>query len=138
MLQLCGVPHPGHRIDGRSLAFVLKSSKFTSPHEAFQWQLGKQWVVREGNWKLCHELRDTSDGKERNKTIKGSQLFDIGADPGEKTDLAKANPDVVKRLTGRYEEWKKTWREGVTAGKKETGEKKKELETKEAGKKTRP
>ncbi len=33
------------------------------------------------------------------------QLFDLQADPGEQTDVAAANPDVVKKLTGAYDAW---------------------------------
>jgi arylsulfatase len=33
------------------------------------------------------------------------QLFDLQADPGEQTDLAAANPDVVKQLTTAYDQW---------------------------------
>ena len=33
------------------------------------------------------------------------QLFDLQADPGEQTDVAAANPDVVKQLTTAYDAW---------------------------------
>jgi arylsulfatase len=33
------------------------------------------------------------------------QLFDVQADPGEKTDVALANPGVVASLAGGYEVW---------------------------------
>jgi arylsulfatase len=33
------------------------------------------------------------------------QLFDLQTDPGEQTDLAAANPDVVKQLTTAYTQW---------------------------------
>jgi hypothetical protein len=48
--------------------------------------------VRTGKWKLRQE-------KEA-----GWQLFDLEADIGESTDVAAANPDVVKRLQGLIDE----------------------------------
>ncbi len=33
------------------------------------------------------------------------QLFDLQTDPGEQTDLAAANPDVVQQLTAAYTQW---------------------------------
>lgn len=33
------------------------------------------------------------------------QLFDLAADPGEKTDVAADHPDVVKRLNAEYDAW---------------------------------
>ena len=33
------------------------------------------------------------------------QLFDVKADPGEKTDVAAADPDVVEELDAAYDKW---------------------------------
>ena len=33
------------------------------------------------------------------------QLFDLQSDPGEQTDLATANPDIVKQLATAYDQW---------------------------------
>ena len=33
------------------------------------------------------------------------QLFDVKADPGEKTDIADKHPDVVKKLDAEYDAW---------------------------------
>ncbi len=33
------------------------------------------------------------------------QLFDLLADPEEKTNLAAANPEVVARLAGKIADW---------------------------------
>jgi arylsulfatase len=32
-------------------------------------------------------------------------LFDVKADPGEKTDVAAADPDVVEELDAAYDKW---------------------------------
>ena len=38
----------------------------------------------------------------------GKELYDIKADPGQKSDVASQHPKVVERLTGFYEKW---WQE---------------------------
>ncbi|MDJ0852659.1 MAG: sulfatase-like hydrolase/transferase [Myxococcota bacterium] len=47
-------------------------------------------TVREGRWKYVHKLEPA--------------LYDIEADPGERTNLARKHPEVVARLRGRLEE----------------------------------
>ena len=109
ILDLCGVPQPAHAIDGKSLVDVLKSATASSPHKRFNWQLGKQWVAREGNFKLCHDVNDTTGGRNR-KTIKGDHLYDLSKDQNETRDLAKDHPEVVKRLKKQHDAWEKSWK----------------------------
>ena len=33
------------------------------------------------------------------------ELYDLTADPGEKTDVAAAHPDVVRELDAAYDRW---------------------------------
>lgn len=37
--------------------------------------------------------------------VHGKELYDIHADPGQKTDLAKKHPEVVSRLSAFYDQW---------------------------------
>jgi hypothetical protein len=37
--------------------------------------------------------------------VNGAELYDIVADPGQRTDIAAAHPRVVERLRGEYEAW---------------------------------
>ena len=53
--------------------------------------------VRTPRWHLV------SAGK--GKKQQSWQLFDLTADPGEKTDVLAAHPDVVKTLTAEYDAW---------------------------------
>ncbi len=65
--------------------------------------------VREGKWKLC--LCAGSGGWSAPRPGKdeaglpATQLFDLDADIGEKTNLHDKNPDVVKRLTEQLQKW---------------------------------
>ncbi len=66
-----------------------------------------RWVI-EGKWKLLL----TYDGKlspryasSHPRTEKRPQLYDLDADPQENTNLAKTNPEVVKRLADRIAAW---------------------------------
>ena len=63
-----------------------------------------RWVI-EGDWKLLLTY-DGRRGKMKyppNET--GPRLFNVKADPYEKNDLAKANPERVKRLAKKIADW---------------------------------
>jgi arylsulfatase A-like enzyme len=64
-------------------------------HKTLFWDDGvKQWAVREGKWKLLFNR-------------KGSlELYDLEGDIGEKNNLAKQNPEIVKHLQQTYKAWK--------------------------------
>ncbi|MES2982881.1 MAG: arylsulfatase [Verrucomicrobiota bacterium] len=42
---------------------------------------------------------------QRWRLVDGKQLYDIQADPGQKTDIAAAHPEVVEQLRSDYETW---------------------------------
>ena len=54
-------------------------------------------VVRDGQWKLLTD-----------KEGKSVELYDIPADPGERNNLASANPAIVERLSKLALDWKAT------------------------------
>lgn len=109
LAALCGIPLPDVNIDGKSLVPVIRSSQARTPHEFFIWQSGgkpasPQWAVREGDWKLLHNpvgdaLFSAEEGGER------LYLFNIHKDVGERQNVADINPEIVKRLRGRWEKW---------------------------------
>jgi hypothetical protein len=47
---------------------------------------------------MTDRWRFVSDGDRR-------ELFDMQADPGQKTNVAQMHPDVFRRLSGDYEKW---------------------------------
>jgi arylsulfatase A-like enzyme len=95
-------------IDGRDQWPTLSGqSDAASPHEALYFYWGAELhAVRSGRWKLHvpHPYqsldtsgRDGSPGKYVRKQLELS-LFDLEQDPGESTNLAAREPEVVRRL----------------------------------------
>jgi arylsulfatase A-like enzyme len=90
-----GVTLPDDRVyDGKNMLPVLCRENKGPLHKALFWYDGAdQWAVRAGKWKLLSQ--------------KGSlELYDLSADIGEKNDLSKENPQIVKRLQQTYTAWK--------------------------------
>ena len=75
------------QIDGVDLTPFLTGAASGEPHHVLFWRSGPYVVVRAGDWKL--QVEDTS---------KLVALYDLAADPSEKTNLAAANPDKVAEL----------------------------------------
>lgn len=109
LAELCDVPLPKRRIDGKSLVQVIRSSNASSLHDTFIWQSGgkkddSQWAVREGDWKLIHNpmgYTHSAGSADHARTY----LFNLRSDVSEENDLANKHPDIVKRLREKYERW---------------------------------
>src|SRR5690606_15687520 len=80
-----GAEVPADRtIDGRDITSVLFGETDESPHEAFfYYRADHLEAVRVGRWKLH---------------LAAEALYDLAGDPGETTDVAAANPEVVAEL----------------------------------------
>jgi arylsulfatase A-like enzyme len=65
---------------------------------------GGNYGLREGNWKLVR-LQSGPAGKKGKTANRGpsQQLFDLGRDPGEQTNVAADHPDVLARLGSRLD-----------------------------------
>jgi arylsulfatase A-like enzyme len=100
LLDLCGVETPpGREFHGRSLAplargkapdaswagriIVTDTQRVPDP---IKWRMS---CVMQGNWRLVN--RD--------------ELYDIAADPGQRSDVAASHPGVVAELRDAYEAW---------------------------------
>jgi arylsulfatase A len=109
LAELANVKLLQNKIDGRSLAPLLLGKTNKSPHEILHWQVGRnqnsQWAVREQEWKLIGNVRDTS-----NPPLKGSDppakyfLSNLKKDPGEKKNFAEKFPEIVNRLRIAHEQ----------------------------------
>nr|WP_222846136.1 arylsulfatase [Pontiella sulfatireligans] len=95
------LPSKMQQMDGRSLLPLLKNSN-------------EKWADRElfvhcGRWK-AGDLDNFKFKKCGVRTAKwrftnNAELYDIPTDPGEKTNVASAHPEVVDRLRKSYNNW---------------------------------
>jgi len=103
-LELAGLPLPtGLKLDGQSIVAAIKGKTFKRTKPIYwEWRGGHGppylWPhlgIRDGKWKLLV-----------NQELERTELYDIEADWAEKSDVAKANPKVVKKLTSKVLAWK--------------------------------
>jgi uncharacterized protein (TIGR03437 family) len=80
-------------LDGVNLIPFLLGVEPTPPHDILYWRYGQpQYAVRAGDWKLLF-LENTP------------RLYNLAADPGERTNLAETNPAKFNELKARYDQW---------------------------------
>jgi len=97
------------QVEGRSLAPLLKDAKANWPDRVFVRHIGRwpkganpndykyvQVSVRTKRWHLVNDSKEN---------IKRWALYDLQADPGEKTDVASQHPDIVKQMDAEYDRW---------------------------------
>lgn len=102
LAELCDVPLPGNvELDGTSLAELLVPSE-TGGWAERTLAVHSQRLEHPKKWRKAAVMTDrwrfVCDGDRR-------ELFDIDADPGQKTNIAKEHPEVFERLQGEYEKW---------------------------------
>ena len=92
--------------DGKSILPLLYG-KTDKHHDTIYWSKGQEgeWSVRRGDWKL-HFLK----GKK--------ELFHLGKDPSEITDVASKHPQIVKQLNDAYDIWIAEMADPITGGSK--------------------
>ena len=100
VLDLAGVTHPAAAgdgslltMDGRSLAATFSGGRAPRA-EPLYWSYGGHFAIREGDWKLAYDSRS-----------KHIELFDLAADPTERTDLSARHPARVAGLRAKWQAW---------------------------------
>ena len=78
---------PEWKWEGQDIFPVLAGSETGGPRRLY-WNTGREATLRDGDWKLIEFTRSKQP----------AELFNLAADPLEKTDQAMAHPDVVARL----------------------------------------
>ena len=106
LVELAGakLPEKMQTLDGRSLLPLFKSEEVEwADRELFihcgRWPSGKsenqkhnKCAVRSERWRLVNH----------------SKLYNIVVDPGETHDVASSNPEVVKRMQTKFDQWWET------------------------------
>jgi arylsulfatase A-like enzyme len=83
---------PEARWEGTDIWPLVTGAAATAPPRVLYWKTPRESGLREGDWKLIEPRRKGSTS---------AQLFNIAADPLEKTDLAAREPERVARLRER-------------------------------------
>lgn len=92
-LELAGAAPASGTLDGASLLPLLTGRTAAAPHDTLFWRVGTKHALRHGDWKLIR------DGGNR------WELYNLARDAGEAADLAPSNPDRVRELETRWNEW---------------------------------
>ncbi|SVA51274.1 uncharacterized protein METZ01_LOCUS104128 [marine metagenome] len=87
------VPTKGVPLDGFDMLSVLQGKRASARTEMF-WQRKLDKGARVGHWKWVESSR-------------GKGLFDLRHDIGERRDLSKERPEILKRVQARFANWKK-------------------------------
>jgi arylsulfatase A-like enzyme len=83
---------------GRSFAALLRGEiqATRGENDTLAFENGGQRAVYRGDWKALWIRPPNGTGS--------WQLFNLAVDPGETTDLAAANPDLLAELNAAYEQ----------------------------------
>ncbi len=101
LAELCDLEVPaGRNLDGMSLAPLLRGDG-EAPGD-------RTLFVHSQRIPYPEKWRKSAVMTERWRLINGRELYDIGADPGQRNDVSAANPEVVDDLKSRYETWWKS------------------------------
>jgi len=108
LLELAGATYPTtHKgqalptLIGKSWVRMLAGDAESprTDQDYLAWEIFGNRAVRQGDWKLRWEWKPWGKGD--------WELFNVAADPGERKDVASDNPDRVKTLLARWDEYAK-------------------------------
>lgn len=91
VLRTAGAPGT-EGLDGRDLIPFLEGSRAGPVHRALYWRALSQGAAREGDWKIL-------------KADDAWFLFNLRTDPGERRNLASAEPERLTRMRQDWERW---------------------------------
>ena len=95
LLDYCGIA-PDVETDGMSLMPLLRGGS---------WPDDRTLIIQCPRSRNATKWNNASVKTERWRFTNGRELYDIKADPRQKTDVASQHPDVVKKLTAAYEKF---------------------------------
>jgi len=113
LAALAGAPLPkGYELDGRNLLPLIEnpkapwSDRYTFFHQGRWPKAGAPGRWGKGDTNPDHyKLRNFAVRNERWRLVGTKSLYDIDADPGEKTNVIDQHPEVARRMLAAYEAW---------------------------------
>ena len=104
--NLCGVNHLPEGIEGKSIGPAIFEGQDIHVNDIIYWQLGKQWAVLNGDWKLIGNPVDPS-AESKNLIFPKDNLFliNIKKDISESKNLADQCPEKLKEMVVIYKKW---------------------------------
>ncbi len=103
LMDLCDLKRPESwpELDGRSLLPLLKNTDADWPARTLHSQMhGGNGYVKPGDpWEVGVAIT------KKWRLVEGRELYDIAADPMQKTNVADQHPDVVADLTAKHLAW---------------------------------
>ncbi|MEE9263468.1 MAG: sulfatase/phosphatase domain-containing protein, partial [Vicinamibacteria bacterium] len=102
LVALAGATQPADQVEGRSLLPLLEGGQA-------EWT-DRYLYTHKGRWKTGsepneHQWEDFAVRNQRFRLVNNNALYDMQADPGQKTNVIEANPDVVKAMRAAYDVW---------------------------------
>ena len=98
LIEMCGLNGPmDYSFDGRSLVPLIYQTPTSWPDRIII--TDSQRVRDPIKWRKSSTMTD------RWRLINGTELYDVESDPEQETDVAKSNPETVKRLRDAYDRW---------------------------------
>lgn len=92
LAAIAGVDPPKIALDGFNMLPVLRGEA-SSPRAEMFWQRRNDRAARVGQWKWLD-------------SAKGDGLYDLVADPGEKTDLSAEKPEILSMMQTKFAAWR--------------------------------
>ncbi len=104
LAAVAGAKLPPNQVEGRSLLPLLLGQKIRIP-DRYLFSQKARWPT--GSEPNKHQWNNFAVRNDRYRLV-GQQLFDLLADPGQKTDVAARHPGIVKEMRSAYD---KFWKE---------------------------
>jgi len=97
-IDLCGLDAPDVDFDGRSVAPLLRGDQASLPDDRVHFLQYRQDTAPPEKWTNAVMTR-------RWRLVRGRELYDIKADPGQRKDVAADYPGEVERLRAAHDAW---------------------------------
>ena len=101
---LCDINDIPDGIEGVDFSDVILEEA-ESHHDLIRWQLGKQWAIRKGDWKLIGNPRDPSDMTSIDPEKDSLFLSNLKMDISETRNLSHENSEKLEELIDEYLDW---------------------------------